>query len=124
MDPISTSTAIVALVTTAKTYADKILVKPLAELGGILSDTVGQWRLRNQARLLNKTREILEKKGIEPSKVLPDVFVPLVDAAGDTSDETLSDMFANLLAGHLSNGDVHPAYSKILGQMSALDGKV
>lgn len=36
----------------AKDYADVVVKGTLSEFGGILSDTVGYWRLKNRVRLL------------------------------------------------------------------------
>ena len=111
----------------AKDYADTVVKGPLAELGGILSDTVGNWRLRNRIRLTLKTKKWLEAKGIAPSKVLPDIFIPILEDGGNVEDETLSDMFASLLASHLdpnTQDKVHPSFAKVLVQLSALDAKV
>lgn len=112
---------------TAKDYADTVVKGPLTEFGGILSDTVGNWRLRNRIRLTLNTKKWLEDKGVAPSKVLPDIFIPLLEDGGNVEDETLSGMFASLLASHLdpnTQDSVHPSYTKILVQLSALDAKV
>lgn len=112
-----------AFVQAAKDYADLLLKPSLNEVGGILGDYCGQWRLRNQAKMLLKTKRILEEHGIDPSKMLPNIFVPLVEEAGNTEDELLSNMFASLLvgqAGQLDDGS-HPAYARILGQLSSGD---
>ncbi len=112
---------------TAKGYADAILLKPLNELGGILSDTVGYWRLKNQVRLMLKAKEWLEQKNIDPARLRPDIFVPLLEDGGNTEDEGLADMFAALLACHLdpnAQGLVHPSYTKVLSQMSPLDARM
>ena len=108
----------------AKEYADEILKPPLQQLGGLLSDTVGLWRLKNRVRVLLKAKKYLEDKGVKPAKLLPDVFAPLIDEAGNTEDETLSDMFARLLASHLDpaqSSRVHPAFAKVLAQLTPLD---
>ncbi|HYX71856.1 MAG TPA: Abi-alpha family protein, partial [Nitrososphaera sp.] len=105
----------------AKDYADSIVKGPLSELGSILSDTVGYWRLKNQVGLILKAKKWLEGKGVAPNKLLPDIFVPLLNDGGNVEDETLSDMFASLLACHLDPGQqslVHPSYSKVLAQLS------
>src|SRR5688500_16607233 len=111
----------------AKEYADSIVKPSLQELGGMLADTCGWWRLKNRVRLLLKAKRFLKEQGIEPTTMLPDVFVPLLEEAGNTEDETLSDMFARLTAAHLDpkrQDEVHPSYSKVLGQLAPLDGKV
>jgi hypothetical protein len=111
----------------AKDYADAIVKPPLHQLGGILSDTVGYWRLKNRVRVLLRAKAYCDEQGVSPAKLLPDVFVPLIDEAGNTEDESLSDMFARLLATHLDasqSGKVHPAFAKTLGQLTALDARV
>src|SRR5262245_29988070 len=86
---------------TAKDYADAVLLQPLNQIGGILSDTMGYWRLKNQVRLLLKAKKLLEESNINPDKMLPEIFVPLLEDGGNVEDETLADMFASLLACHL-----------------------
>jgi hypothetical protein len=74
--------------------------------------------------LLLKAKKFLEEKGIKPEKILPDIFVPLLNKGGNVEDETLQDMFASLLASHLDpskQDKVHPSFSKVLAQLSSLD---
>jgi hypothetical protein len=74
-----------------------------------------------------KTKAFLERKGIKPAKLVPSIFVPLLEEGGGTDDERLSDMFSSLLASHLDpeqRDKVHPAYAKILSQMSPQDAVV
>lgn len=110
----------------ARDYADAVLVGPLRQLGAILSETLGGWRLRNQVRILTDARKMLEENQIDPQKVLPDVFVPLLEEGSKTSDEELSRMFSSLLAEHLDpsrSNAVHPSYAKVLAQFSPLDAR-
>ena len=117
-----------AALATAKGYADIILKPPLEQVGGILSDTIGLWRLKNQVNVMLKAKKFLEDKGVKkPTKLQPDIFVPLLEQASYTEDETLSDMFARLLAANADaerSNEVHPSFAKVLGQMSAFDAKV
>ena len=126
-DPTSQSTGpITVAANAAKEYADLIVKGPLGELGGMLTDAIGQWRLRNQVRLLLRTKDWLERKGVKPQLIRPDLFVPLVNAATDTSDENLSDMFASLLATQLdpeTSENSHPSYAGVLTQLSPIDAK-
>lgn len=112
--------------TAAKSYADLILKGPLEELGGILSDTVAHWRLKNQVRLMLRAKAWLEGKGVDPKKVMPETFIPLLEDGGNVQDETLADMFASLLANHLDPKQdefIHPSYTNVLSQISPLDAK-
>jgi hypothetical protein len=110
----------------AKEYADCILKQPLSGIGGILGDTIGDWRLRNQIRLILRTKKWLEERRIEPTKILPDIFIPLLEESSKCSDENLSNMFASLLSAHLNpetSDFVHPSFAKLIGQLSPLDAK-
>ncbi len=120
MEPLGTALQM------AKGFADAVLMKPFGELGGILTDTIGYWRLKNQVRLIVKTKEWLEEKKVDPAKVLPDIFVPILDEGGKVEDQQLSDMFASLLASHLDSRTqdrVHPSFPKVLAQLSPLDAQ-
>jgi len=111
----------------AKSYVDLIVKPSLEQLGGILSDTVGLWRTRNQVRVLLKAKQYCEERGIKPQALMPDVFVPLIEEASYKEDPGLSDMFARLLTSQLdpqTRDSSHPAFAKVLGQMSGLDARV
>jgi hypothetical protein len=111
----------------AKEYANLIVKPPLEQLGGLLEDTVGYWRLKNKVNLLLKAKQHCEERGVQPEKMLPNVFVRLLEAGADTDDAQLSEMFARLLATHLdpaSQSDVHPSFAKVLGQLGPLDVKI
>jgi hypothetical protein len=115
-----------AVLSTARDYADAILMGPLKEFGGILSDTVGAWRLRNQVRILLGAKKLLEDNRIDPQKILPDVFVPLLEQGSMVSDDGLSEMFSSLLAEHLdpsSQSKIHPSFAHVLSQLSPIDAK-
>src|SRR5437016_14613528 len=110
----------------AREYADAVLLGPLKQLGGILTDTIGGWRLRNQVRVLLSARKLLEENKIDPKRILPDVFVPLLEEGAKTSDEELTRMFSSLLAEHLdpSRGNqIHPSFAKVLGQLTSIEAK-
>ncbi len=110
--------------TAAKEYADLVLKEPMSELSGILSDSIGQWRLRNKVNILLKTQEWMRKKGVSPNKISPGIFVPIIEEGGNVEENDLSIMFSSLLANHLDpdkNNDIHPSFSKVLSQLSSTD---
>lgn len=123
--------AIEAAAQTARHYLDPILLQPLAEMGLLIKDKISYWRFENQVNTILKAREFLEKKGVQPEAIktnlLPETIIPLIDAAGESSDDTLSDMFAGLLASAINpdtQDTVHPAYSKVLSQLSSVDATI
>jgi hypothetical protein len=116
---------------TARHYLDKILLEPLSEFGLLLKDKVSYWRFKNQVNMVEKARHFLEAKGVETrqiaGKVLPESVVPLIEAGSETSDPTLSDLFAGLLASSVDPSTshiTHPAYGKVLNQLSPLDATI
>lgn len=119
---------------TAKTvrhYLDPVLQNPLAEIGLLLRDKVSFWRFKNQVKTAMKAKDFLDAHGIDPRRVglkaAPEVVVPLLEAAGDAEDETISSMFSSLLAGALDPDTsqlVHPSFAKVLGQLAPLDAHI
>ena len=115
------------LILAAKDYVDKVVDAPLSEIGGILGDTVSYWRFKNKINTVLKAKKFLEEKGINPQKILPDIFVPLIEEAGNVENPTLSDKYASLLSCHLNpetQNDVHPSFAKTLSQLSSTDVKI
>lgn len=111
----------------AKEYINLVLKKPLSEVGELLSDTVGYWRLKNKVNLMLKAKAWLEEKGVAPSAISPDILMPILEEGSITEEEHLSNMFSSLLASHLDEAmksSVHPSFSKVLSQLSALDASV
>lgn len=119
---------------TAKTirqYLDPILLRPLSELGLLAKDQISFWRFKNQVRMLEKTKTILDKTGVDPESVnealTPDLVIPLIESAGESESEELSDMFASLMASAINPSTSetgHPSFAKVLSQMSPLDARV
>jgi hypothetical protein len=119
---------------TAKTirhYLDCILAAPLSEFGLLLKDQISYWRFKNQVNAALKAKLFLESKGVDPKalsgQVSPALVVPLIEASGEAADDTISTMFANLLADAIDPATaplIHPSYGKVLNQLSPLDAHV
>ncbi len=76
-------------------------------LGTVPEDTIGllggnylhHLRIRNLDKISRKTEEILRKRGVEePEPIGPKALLPALEAASEETDETLQDMWAELLA--------------------------
>ena len=116
---------------TARHYLDGILLAPLAEFGLLIRDTVSFWRFKNQVNMVGKAKKLLEAKGIDAKtiagSVLPENVIPLIEAGSETSNPTLSDLFASLLATAINPktaASVHPSFGKILNQLAPLDAQI
>ena len=76
-------------------------------LGTVPEDTVGllggdhlrELRIRNLDKISRKTEDILSERGVEdPEPIGLKALLPALEAASEETDETLQDMWANLLA--------------------------
>jgi len=127
MDDLITTIVAKEAVDVAKGFLVDISKDTSSAVGGLIGDRVNYWRFKNRINLLLESRQFLIRKGIKPEKILPDIFVPLIEEGGNTEDEGLSAMFASLLASHLdpnTQNEVHPSFAKVLAQLSSLDARV
>jgi len=114
-------------IVTAKPYFELFFKGSAKQIGAMFSESAGLWRLENRLRILKKAKELCDERSVKPEKLLPDVLIPLMEAAGDTDDPVLSDMFAGLLANNLDparQNDVHPAFAKVGNQLAPLDARI
>ena len=102
-------------------------------LGTVPEDTVGllggdylhELRIRNLDKIARKTEEILRDRGVEdPAPIGPKALLPALEAASEETDETLQDMWANLLANAMDpNKDtsLQHLFIDTLRQMEPID---
>ena len=111
----------------AKEYIDLVVKEPLTQLGGILSDSIGYWRLKNRVNLILRAKKLMDSKGVSPQKIGPSNLVSILEEGSLVDEENLAGMFAALLANQLDpkqQEKVHPSYAKVLAQLSSLDATV
>lgn len=114
-------------VNAAINFGTQILQSPFEQISGIVSDRIGHWRFTQAVNMLLKAKKHCEKNGINPTPLLPDNFIPIMEEGSKKSDETLSDMFSALLVKNLDKNteeDCHPSYAKILAELAPLDAKI
>ena len=105
-------------------------------LGTAAEDTVGllggdylhELRLRNLDKISRKTEEILRERGVEDTEPIgPKALLPALGAASEEIDETLQDMWANLLANAMDpNKDtsLQRVFTEALKQFEPIDALV
>ena len=105
-------------------------------LGTVPEDTVGllggdhlrELRIRNLDKISRKTEEILRERGVEdPESIGPIALLPALEAASEETDETLQDMWANLLANAMDpNKDtsLQRVFIETLTQFEPIDALV
>ena len=80
-------------------FLERVFGPPIENAVGIVSDRLAYYRLVQFYSLIDKTRQILPDRGVHnPRSVLPKLAVPLIEAATVEDNETLHDLWANLLA--------------------------
>lgn len=121
-DPVGLRTAIEATgVPMAVRLFEKLVGPSVSELGEWGGDVVHQYRTRNLAARIARTAEILEEKGLRPQSVHPRTLLPLFEAASLEEDETLGEMWAQLLATATQDGGDTPMWVAIMRQLSPAD---
>jgi hypothetical protein len=98
--------------------------------GGLVGDSVKQWRTRRLVAGLHETKQHLEKLGVplENAKSLPigDLFA-IFDGMSKQEDPYLTSMWAGLLANAMNPDNklvMDPSLPKILEQMSGVDAVI
>jgi hypothetical protein len=111
---------------------ERLLGPAADEAGEALRAQVVNYRQRRDAMRHARQLEIaksasvkLLRLGVRPALGSGDGFFQILEVGGDSSDETLGDMFAELLATELTPGRAaHPSYAKVLSQLAPLDAKI
>lgn len=107
----------------------KLLSKPADEVGEILAEWIdvrfSPWRTKNLLRSLEKTDEILllhekEPRAISNNKLLCEFF----DGASLEDNEALQQLWAGLLATEILGQETHPAYPKILRELTPSEARI
>lgn len=115
------SAAIGKSVSTAKTLLGKIFGPTVEEFGLMLSDDMKIRRLKNQINNLKKIEKIVSDNGITTKDIDLKILVPYLNSASLEENETLQDMWANLMVNYIdtdSNLKI-TVYPTILSQLSS-----
>lgn len=122
-DPMKTgiSASIEALMKPVNDIIARIAGPAADELGETFKDRVKVFRLKQQVKLFEKVKKILEDADIEPGPVAPKFLLPAVDAASLEDDEVLQDRWAALLANASIGSTIPPGAIEVLKQLSRDD---
>ncbi len=97
-------------------------------VGLAFGDYLKELRIRNADRLARATEEILRDRGVkEPKLIEPKVLIPALEAASETSDETLQGMWVNLLANAMDptrNVSPRRVFTDTLKEFEPLDAAI
>ena len=107
-------------------FMSKLLGPSIKEFGELFADNVRFRRLKNQVKIFNKTRELLDKNGLEPRELNLKTLVPLVEKSSVEDEELLQDKWANLIANIASTPEsgLEPRLINTLSALSSLEARI
>ena len=104
----------------------KLFGPSVNEFGELFADNVKFRRLKNQVKILNKTRVLLEKNGLETRELNLKTTTNLIEKSSVEEDETLQDKWANLIANIVTSPEngLEPRLINTLSSLSSLEAKI
>jgi|GEM_PF-1884517 len=107
-------------------FMSKLLGPSITELGELFADKVRFRRWKNQVKIFNKTREILDKNGLEPRELNLKTLVPLIEKSSVEEDELLQDKWANLISNIATSPEngLEPRLINTLSSLSSLEAQI
>lgn len=80
----------------------KVLGEPFQDAVGLLGDRLKLYRYQNQVVIMDKVNKTLDERGVSKTKPIPPKFaIPIMEYASLEEDESLQDMWCNLIANSL-----------------------
>lgn len=110
-------------------FMKAIVQPPAEEFGELLRDTVKYFRFKNQAKILLKASQFVQKGKQEITRpVHLKLLSRVLDDGGNEDDQSLQDMWAALLVSSVTHFslrfDLSVSYADILRQLSPQDARV
>jgi len=107
-------------------FMSKLLGPSINEFSELYADKVRFKRLKNQVKIFNKTRELLEENGLEPQELNLKTLVPLLEKSSVEDTEFLQNKWANLIANISTTPEsgLEPRLINTLSSLSSLEAKI
>ncbi len=108
-------------------FLGEILNPPLKEVGLLAQDQVRYWRYKNQIRILNRAKDILQANQIDPRKVPVKTLAPLLENGSMEENENMQNKWAALLAKAADPNyslDFVTIFCEILRQLSPVEVQI
>ena len=130
-DPLGIRPAAEALrvaVETAQTFLERICGPAADELGLMLKDRVGHWRMMNALSLVAKAKaRFADLPNSEESKAHPRLVMKVINEGSWSDEEDIQEMWAGLLASSRSDGgrdDSNLIFINLLNQLTAPEARI
>lgn len=110
-------------------FLHKIVGTSLEELGGTFSDWTKYYRYKNLLKLQEKVDSLHSQRGIQGNtvQIMPRHAIPLLQGASEEDDESLQNMWANLIANStdpVKRLKLKKVFIDILKSLEPLDARV
>lgn len=110
------------LVETGCGLIESLLGEPFKVTGQLLADQVYAWQWKNRVRIAARAQRILSGSNIAPRVLPPGFLLPLIEAAGNVEEDSMQEMWANLLVNATEGDQSHQRmYIETLRSISAHD---
>lgn len=116
-----TSTLVEKSLDAVKGFVEKLAGGAIEEAGLMLADKVKLRRLKNQIKILEKAKKIADEANMDIKQINLKVLVPMLEYSSLEEEESLQDMWANLIANYSNANNKHQSniYPFILSQLSS-----
>lgn len=107
-------------------FMTKLLGPSIKEYGELFADNIRFKRLKNQVKIFNKTREMLDINGLQPRELNLKTLIPLLEKSSIEENELLQDKWANLIANIATSPEsgLEPKLINTLSSLSFLEAKI
>ncbi len=118
-----TSTAIEKGIDAVKGFLEKLAGGAIEEAGLLFADKIRVRRLKNQITILKKAQKIAKDTNIDIKQINLKVLVPLLENCSLEEEESLQDMWANLIVNYADPNKVYKStvFPFILSQLTSDD---
>ncbi len=111
----------------AEKMIDKLFGPAISESGELIADKIRFYRYKNQIKILNDVKRLLDEAGLSPKQIPLKLAVPLFENASLEEDASLQEMWTRLIT-NTSVSDykvsLHKVCISILSNLSPIEARV
>ncbi|OHE12563.1 MAG: hypothetical protein A3J96_04520, partial [Sulfurimonas sp. RIFOXYC2_FULL_36_7] len=109
-------------------FITTVFGKPIKDIAEIAGDYTEYWKINNAITLHEKLMKTVKEKNLKLENPLPlRIGIPLIDAALNEDENSLQELWANLLASSMSNTSVlgvTKTYIEVIKNLDAFDAEL
>lgn len=102
---------------------ERLFGGPVDQVGGMLEDGLKVRRILRQIKLYKKLQKKIEEGGFDPQQIPDAIWVPSLQLASLEDNETLQEIWANLLANAADPRHINPVAPSFIGILRELSGR-